>query len=193
LSKTPGAKNKSQNEIVVKDFTGNEITVHDDKYAQKYARHKAFYALMVLPRVDFENPEAVKARISDYMQVCAENGLDPTVSSAALALGVNRNILPQIRDRVSPYAWVKALPSETSDIIKGLYALLDAEIEADLQDSGKPVIGSIFRAKVNHEWREPNEVTVIHKNAFGDYANTGDLMEKYKEAEIVEEDCGEEN
>ena len=53
------------------------------------ARQKQLKVIYDLPRVDIESDQAVEERISFYFDYCSQEGLKPTVSGLALALGIS--------------------------------------------------------------------------------------------------------
>lgn len=103
-----------------------------------------------MPKVDLHDPEAVKNRLCEYFTIYGEADMKPTVAGMALALGVDRRRLWEIKtgSAVGGHSQLQ-LPAETLDLIKKAYEILETSMEA-YANSGKinPVM-AIFMMK-NH-------------------------------------------
>ena len=103
-----------------------------------------------MPKVDLNNPEAVRQRLGEYFQIYGEADLKPTVAGMAMCLGVDRRRLWEIKTGSSVGGTTKqSLPPETLDLIKKAYELLEMSME-NYANAGKinPVM-AIFMLK-NH-------------------------------------------
>jgi hypothetical protein len=111
-----------------------------------------------MPKIDLHNPEAVRERLGEYFQIYAEADLKPTVAGMASALGVNRQRLWEIKTGAAVGGTTKqSLPSETLDLIKKAYDILEMSME-NYASSGKvnPVI-SIFMMKNHFGYQDKTE------------------------------------
>lgn len=111
-----------------------------------------------MPKIDLHDPEAVRERLGEYFQIYAEADLKPTVAGMASALGVNRQRLWEIKTGAAVGGTTKqSLPSETLDLIKKAYDILEMSME-NYASSGKvnPVI-SIFMMKNHFGYQDKTE------------------------------------
>ena len=111
-----------------------------------------------MPKVDLHDPDAVRERLGEYFQIYAEADLKPTVAGMASALGVNRQRLWEIKTGAAVGGTTKqSLPSETLDLIKKAYDILEMSME-NYASSGKvnPVI-SIFMMKNHFGYQDKTE------------------------------------
>ena len=111
-----------------------------------------------MPKIDLHDPDAVRDRLGEYFQIYAEADLKPTVAGMASALGVNRQRLWEIKTGAAVGGTTKqSLPSETLDLIKKAYDILEMSME-NYASSGKvnPVI-SIFMMKNHFGYQDKTE------------------------------------
>ena len=111
-----------------------------------------------MPRVDLKNPDAVRERLAEYFRIYGEADMKPTVAGMAMALGVDRRRLWDIK--TGNYANVggyKDLPPETVDLVKKAYEILETSMEA-YANAGRinPVI-SIFMMKNHFGYQDKTE------------------------------------
>ena len=88
-------------------------------------------AIMRLPKIDVKDPEQLRKRVTDYFQLCADHDMKPAVTALALALGMNRRRLWEIR---SGQHHQPAIPQECKDIIKMAYDSLELLWESYMQN-----------------------------------------------------------
>lgn len=111
-----------------------------------------------MPKVDLHDPEAVRVRLGEYFQIYSEADLKPTVAGMGLALGVDRRRLWDIKSgnyiNVGGY---KDLPTETVDLVKKAYEILETSMEA-YANAGKinPVM-AIFMMKNHFGYQDKTE------------------------------------
>jgi hypothetical protein len=113
---------------------------------------------MLLPKIDLHEPEAVKKRIIEYFQIYAEADMKPTVAGMAMALGVDRRRLWEIKTGTLVGGVGKQhLPEETLDCIKKAYEILEATMES-YANAGKinPVM-AIFMMKNHFGYQDKTE------------------------------------
>lgn len=145
----------------------------------RYLSHSI--AIMKLPKVDMSDPEAVKDRIFTYLEMCEANDMKPHVAGLALALGVDRRRLWEIRTGTN------GKNAEVTDTIKKAVDLLDAQM-SDYMQNGKinPVAG-IFLMKNNFGYTDKQEVVVTPSAPLGDQSDDGKLAERYNDAIVVDD------
>ena len=94
---------------------------------------------------DMKEPAQVKERIGQYLEICAEDDMKPSVAGMALAFGVHRKTL---------WAWANGidsayLPPASRDFIKKAYQFLNAQMEDYAQNGKLNPVTAIFLMK-NH-------------------------------------------
>ena len=126
----------------------------DDGDNTKYLM--ANVALMNMPDIDIKNPEEVQQRVNDYFMLYASYDMKPTVAGLAMALGIDRRRLWEIKTGNYTSSTPK-LPSEAEDAIKKAYKLMENLWETYM-NSGKinPVSG-IFLGKNNFGYQDKTE------------------------------------
>ena len=126
----------------------------DDGDNTKYLM--ANIALMNMPDIDIKNPEEVWQRVNDYFKLYAEYDMKPTVAGLAMALGIDRRRLWEIKTGNYTTSTPK-LPHEAEDAIKKAYKLMENLWETYM-NSGKinPVSG-IFLGKNNFGYQDKTE------------------------------------
>ena len=112
-----------------------------------------------MPKVDLHDPEAVRERPSEYFNIYGEADLKPTVAGMAMALGVDRRRLWAIANDQPTGGGGKLMniPSESADLIKKAYEILETSMEA-YANAGKinPVM-SIFMMKNHFGYQDKTE------------------------------------
>ena len=133
-----------------------------------------------MPRVDLKDPEAVRERLAEYFQIYGEADLKPTVAGMAMCLGVDRRRLWDIKTgnyvNVGGY---RDLPSETVDLVKKAYEILETSMEA-YANAGKinPVM-AIFMMKNHFGYQDKTEyVLTPNQQQASDY-DAEDIRKRY--------------
>ena len=121
--------------------------------------------LFNMSKVDLHDPDAVAERLTEFFMLYAENDMKPTVAGMAMALGMDRRRLWEIKvGAQTTNRWIEDLPSEVKDYIKKAYGLMENMWESYM-NSGKinPVSG-IFLGKNNFGYQDKQEM-VLTPNA----------------------------
>ena len=133
-----------------------------------------------MPRVDLKNPDAVRERLVEYFQIYGEADLKPTVAGMAMALGVDRRRLWDIKTgNYSNVGGYKDLPPETVDLVKKAYEILETTME-NYANAGKinPVM-AIFMMKNHFGYQDKTEyVLTPNQNQASDY-DADDIRKRY--------------
>ena len=136
--------------------------------------------LMNMPDIDIKNPEEVQLRVNDYFRLYATFDMKPTVAGLAMALGLDRRRLWEIKtDAAVGGTGKQHLPPETLDIIKKAYKLMENLWETYM-NSGKinPVSG-IFLGKNNFGYQDKTEyVLTPNQKTENDY-DAEDIRKRY--------------
>ena len=136
--------------------------------------------LMNLPKIDVHDPEAVQKRLNDYFGYMASQDAKPTVAGMAMALGMDRRRLWEIK--TGNYHTSKSLedlPKEVTDLIKKAYSLMEYLWE-NYMVNGKinPVTG-IFLGKNNFGYQDKQEMVLTPNTQNESDFNEDDLRKRY--------------
>lgn len=132
--------------------------------------------LFNLPKIDLHNPEQVQARLNEYFDIHVQADLKPTVVGMAMALGIDRRRLWEIK---SGNEKAYQLPTSVSDSIKKAYDFME-NLWENYMNNGKinPVSG-IFLGKNNFGYQDKTEyVLTPNTNNDSDY-NADDIRARY--------------
>lgn len=136
--------------------------------------------LMNMPDIDINSPEEVQQRVNDYFKLYASYDMKPTVAGLAMALGMDRRRLWEIKTGAPVGGNGKQhLPPETLDSIKKAYKLMENLWETYM-NSGKinPVSG-IFLGKNNFGYQDKTEyVLTPNQKQESDY-NADEISKRY--------------
>lgn len=146
---------------------------------RKYILHSL--RLYDLPKCNLKSVEEVTQRITDYFTICAEDDMKPSVAGLALAMGITKEYLWEIR------VGRKGKNPDVADTIKKAMQLLDLQM-VDYMQNGKinPVSG-IFLMKNNFGYADKQEVVLTPNNPLGDTKDTKELEERYIESVVEDE------
>ena len=114
--------------------------------------------LFNLPKVDLHNPDEVQDRLNMYFEIFAEADLKPTVMGMAMALGIDRRRLWEIRNDV--VGRNKDLPTLTGDLVKKAYGFLENQWEVYMQQGKINPVSGIFLAKNNFGYKDQQEMVL---------------------------------
>lgn len=140
--------------------------------------------IMELGRVDKKDPEQVKARISEYLSICSQSDMKPSVAGLALAFGVHRTTL---------WGWAnsrgtKDMPEESCNLVKVAYLALNALVESYAQEGKMNPTMAVFLLSNHFGYRDVKAVDLNVGNDEGEkQASPEELQAKY--LETVDVDC----
>ena len=140
-----------------------------------------------MPRVDLQNPEAVRERLCEYFQIYGEADLKPTVAGMGMALGMDRRRLWEIKTGNYTSSTPK-LPREVEDLIKKAYEILETTME-NYANAGKinPVM-AIFMMKNHFGYQDKTEyVLTPNQKQDSDY-DADDIRKRYLSDSVVDAD-----
>lgn len=133
-----------------------------------------------MPKIDLNDSEAVRQRLCEYFQIYGEADLKPTVAGMALALGVDRRRLWEIKTGAAVGGQGKQhLPEATLDLIKKAYEILETSME-NYANAGKinPVM-AIFMMKNHFGYQDKTEyVLTPNQQQASDY-DPEDIRKRY--------------
>lgn len=136
--------------------------------------------LAKLPKVDFTKPEQVEERLLQFFEIHAQNDMKPTVMGMGLALGVDRRRLWEMKSGVAkggltPYD----LPTETLDLIKRAYDVLENLMENYTQNGKINPVSAIFLMKNNFGYQDKTEYVVTPNMQTDSDYNAEDIKKRY--------------
>lgn len=142
---------------------------------RKYLQHTM--RMWNWPEVDMREPEQVAERIEQYFGICIEDDMKPSVAGLACAFGVDRKTI---------WAWAngvdsKTLPTESRNLIKKAYQVLNAQMENYMQNGKINPVAGIFLMKNNMGYVDKQEMVLTPNQQLGDQVSPEDLQRKYLE------------
>lgn len=148
---------------------------------QKYITHDL--KMWDWPKVDMTKPQEVSERIKQYLQICVEDEIKPSVAGMALAFGIDRRTL---------WKWINGIesayiPAESRDLLKKAHYFLNAQMENYMQNGKINPIAGIFLMKNNWGYTDKQEV-VVTPNQLGEQLSANDLQKKYLEDVAIDAD-----
>ena len=117
--------------------------------------------LFNLPKVDLANPEQVQDRLEEYFQIHFNADLKPTVAGMAMALGIDRRRLWEIRSGAKMGGTTEYdLPTATLVSIKKAYDFMENLWENYMQNGKINPVSGIFLGKNNFGYVDKQEHVV---------------------------------
>ena len=140
-----------------------------------------------MPRVDLKNPDAVRERLCEYFKIYGEADLKPTVAGMAMALGVDRRRLWEIKTgtMVGGQAQLN-LPPETLDLVKKAYEILETTME-NYANAGKinPVM-AIFMMKNHFGYQDKTEYVLTPNQQQANDYDADDIRKRYLSDSVID-------
>ena len=133
-----------------------------------------------MPKVDLYNPEAVQDRLEEYFRIHVEADIKPTVAGMAMALGIDRRRLWEIKSgaMIGGHTPID-LPTLTVDSIKKAYDFMENLMENYMQNGKINPVSGIFLMKNNFAYLDKVEhVITPNTNSDSDY-NAEDIKKRY--------------
>lgn len=136
--------------------------------------------LFNLPSIDLRDPEQVQARLTEYFQIQFDADIKPTVAGMAMALGIDRRRLWEIKSgNYHTNKWLEDLPTSTKDSIKKAYDFMENLWENYMQNGKINPVSGIFLGKNNFGYQDKTEYVVTpNVNNDSDYSKE-DIMARY--------------
>ena len=163
---------------------GNSPMIGENGYLLEEGDNNKFTSmglwLMNLPKIDMHDPEAVQQRLNDYFGYMASQDAKPTVAGMAMALGMDRRRLWEIKTGAqTTNRWIEDLPNEVKDSIKKAYSLMEYLWE-NYMVNGKinPVTG-IFLGKNNFGYQDKQEMVLTPNTQNESDFSEDDLRKRY--------------
>ncbi len=128
-----------------------------------------------LPKIDISDPVQVENRINEYLVLCMENDMKPTVKGFCNALGgISRNTL---------WTWRTGQfrKGTHEEIIVKAYDLLEEMWENYMQNGKINPVAGIFLGKNNFGYQDKQEMVVTPNTAAIPVADVATIEAKYAE------------
>jgi hypothetical protein len=136
--------------------------------------------LFNLPSIDLHQPEQVQERLTKYFEIHFEADMKPTVAGMAMALGIDRRRLWEIKSgNYHTSSTLADLPFESTDSIKKAYDFLETLWENYMHNGKINPVSGIFLAKNNFGYQDKVEHVVtpnLHNDS--DYS-ADDIRKRY--------------
>jgi hypothetical protein len=114
--------------------------------------------LFRLPTIDLHKPEQVEERLAEYFKIHFDADLKPTVAGMAMALGIDRRRLWEIKSGVPDRN--QDLPTPTRDSIKKAYDFMENLWEHYMHNGKINPVSGIFLGKNNFGYQDKTEYVV---------------------------------
>ena len=136
--------------------------------------------LFNMPAIDLHKPELVQARLSEYFEIHIKADLKPTVAGMAMALGIDRRRLWEIKTGASTSnRWVEELPTATKDSIKKAYDFLETLWENYMHNGKINPVSGIFLAKNNFGYQDKQDIVVTPNTRSDSDYSAEDIRARY--------------
>lgn len=98
-------------------------------------------------------PHTIENACEEYLNICEEDGIKPSVAGLGFALGVSREVLLQ---------WVRGEVSvECADVVKYYFSMLEVFDETALKDNKTNAVAGIFLGKNNYGYKDQVEHKIV--------------------------------
>ena len=136
--------------------------------------------LFNMPAIDLHKPEQVQERLTEYFAIHAKADMKPTVAGMAMALGVNRRRLWEIKTGSLVGGTTPIdLPQESLVAIKKAYDFMENLWENYMQNGKINPVSGIFLGKNNFGYQDKTEYVVTpNVNNSADYS-AEDIRARY--------------
>ena len=136
--------------------------------------------LFNMTKVDLYKPDEVQQRLAEYFRIHTEADMKPTVVGMAMALGIDRRRLWEIRSGAKMGGHTTLdLPTLTVDYIKKAYDFMENLWENYMQNGKINPVSGIFLGKNNFGYQDKTEYVVTpNVNNDSDYSKE-DIMARY--------------
>ena len=133
-----------------------------------------------LPTIDLKDPQQVTDRLNEFFVIHENYDMKPTVAGMAMALGLDRRRLWEIRtSNFGTQKSLSELPTLSKDLIKKAYEYMEILWENYMQNGKINPVSGIFLGKNNFGYQDKTEYVVTpNVNTDSDY-NADDIKKRY--------------
>lgn len=148
---------------------------------QKYLAHSL--KMWDWKPVNMSDAEAVEERIVQYLKLCIDDDMKPSVAGLALAFSA---------DRQTYFRWINGLESENVSvqarlILQKAHQTLNTQMEDYMQNGKINPVSGIFLMKNNMGYEDRSALIVQPENKFGAELSAEDLQKKYLQKAVPTE------
>ena len=133
--------------------------------------------LFAMPDPDYTDPDAMQERFFEYLTLCDEWQVRPSVTGVAMAFGMNRGTLYNLR--VGAQKTYKTLTQESLAIVQKSYEFLEKIYEDNLQEEKGSPVKWIFLGKNHYGYRDQTERVNIKIDDTKPQLTAAEVQEKY--------------
>lgn len=144
---------------------------------------RATKEIMELPKsIEWKTDGAYCTEIMEHiLEICERYGMLPTVAHMASAIGVPRDTIDDVRNRI-----IAANPDVVT-VMQQYYSLCENTTVASTLDGGTNNIAGIFILKSQYGYKEePREVIMTHNKLLGERKDPASIAQRYKDAMVVD-------
>lgn len=164
---------------VIKKPTNNFPTVVPELPDGDNNKYTTFaLAIMNMEKINFRDPVQLRKRVVEYFQLCADHDMKPSVAAAALAIGLDRRRMWEIRS--GNFCRVTKIPDECKDIINDVYNSLEILWEGYMLNGKINPVSGIFLGK-NHFGYQDKQEYVVTPNQMAMETDPSVIEAKYDE------------
>lgn len=127
---------------VSNEINGSNV-VPNDKVADNRRKIEHCVSLLKLPPCDTNDPAAVLVRSEEYLNMCASDGVKPTVSGFATAIKLTRTTV------LNYLKGVRKCNPDTLEVIKMMYSTIQTYTESGTLDGSINAVAGIFVMRNN--------------------------------------------
>lgn len=136
--------------------------------------------LFRLAPIDLHKPEQVQARLDEYFQIHIRADLKPTVAGMAMALGIDRRRLWEIKSgNYHTSKGLEDLPTLSTDSIKKAYDFLETLWENYMHNGKINPVSGIFLAKNNFGYQDKQDIVVTPNTRNDSDYSAEDIRARY--------------
>lgn len=136
--------------------------------------------LFKMTKVDLHDPEAVQSRLGEYFQIHFDADVKPTVAGMAMALGIDRRRLWEIKTgNHHTSKGLDDLPTLTTDSIKKAYDFVENLMENYMQNGKINPVSGIFLMKNNFGYQDKTEYVVTPNVQSDSEYSADDIRKRY--------------
>ena len=136
--------------------------------------------LFNMTAVDLHQPELVQERLDEYFRIHMQADLKPTVAGMAMALGIDRRRLWEIKSgNHHTSKGLDDLPTLTTDSIKKAYDFMENLWENYMQNGKINPVSGIFLGKNNFGYQDKQEMVLTPNTHNDSDYSAEDIKKRY--------------
>ena len=127
-----------------------------------------------IPKPNINDAKGVEKSCDEYFTLCETDGMKPSVSGLASALGTNRETLMK---------WLhgEIVPIQITDILNEYFSMIEIFDETALKDNKTNAVAGLFNMKNNYGYKDEVEHHVIEDKK----PSNAEIEQRYREAHQI--------